>query len=100
MHMNTSTYRHSKETRAKMKKNHWSRKGKSAWNKGLTKESDSRIKQAGQKLSKTLKDSKARKGSSNPMFGRPSGMKGKKHTQETKQQMSESQKLRWEHRKV
>lgn len=92
------TYKHSDKTRAKMRA-HWTRVSKKAWNKGLTKNSDSRIKEAANKLSQTLKNTEARKGPNNPMFGKPSGMKGKKHTKETRQKMSESQKLAWKCRR-
>lgn len=97
--MQKSTYKHSEETKAKMRKSRSSRQGQAPWNKGLTKEVDPRIANSGSKLSKTLKETKARSGPNNPMFGKPSGMKDKKHTQETRKQMSESQKLRWKHRR-
>jgi len=52
--------KHSKEICEKMKTNHWSKNGKSAWNKGLTKKIDERVKRNGEATSrgKRLKTSK------------------------------------------
>jgi len=72
------------------------KKGKSSWSKGLTKETDERVRKNGEAISKALKGkhhtegarrkmSKAQKGENNPMFG-------KHHTEKTKKKMSKGHK--------
>lgn len=46
---------HSEEAKKKMMENHWSKKGKLPWAKGLTKKTDERLRKAGKKESETLK---------------------------------------------
>ena len=62
----------------KKRDNHWS-KGVIPWNKGLTKETNEKIKIMGEKISKKLK-------------GRVSPMKNKHHNEKTKKKMTKSHK--------
>lgn len=55
------------------------KKGHKSWNEGLTKETNNKLKIIGQHISKTNK-------------GRPSTFKGKTHTLEVRQKMSDRQK--------
>lgn len=57
-------------------------KGHTAWNKGLTKETDERVKKNGQTLSENIKSGKTE----NKSLGR-------KHSEETKQKLSEKMKI-------
>jgi group I intron endonuclease len=54
---------------------------KPSWCKGLTKETDERIRKLGENTSKTIKENGGNKGKKNPMFG-------KHHTEETKEKIS------------
>ncbi len=77
------------ETRKKISE---ANKGHKSWNKGLTKETDSRI--SGYKHSEEFKEkmSKRMSGKNNPMYGIPSPNTGKKFTEEHKKKMSENHK--------
>lgn len=74
-----------KETDERIKRYSKSIKGKKGWNKGLTKEMDERVKRNGEFISKSLKGISKNKGKKNPMFG-------KTHSEEVKEKMSELRK--------
>jgi len=82
-------FKHSKESKEKMRKAHLGRKlseetkeklkGRIPWNKGLTKETDIRIKKQAKDISRILK-------------GKEGNFKNKKHTTETREKISNSKK--------
>lgn len=64
-------------------------KGKTPWNKGLTKETDDRVKG-------TLRSEETKRKMSEAAKGRPSNHKGKPQSEETKRKISEARKKYWE----
>lgn len=62
------------------------------WNKGLTKETDDRVKRNGQHTSESMQRLGTSKGENNPMFWTKGSMYGKVHSAETKQKCSEARK--------
>jgi hypothetical protein len=76
-------------------------KGKKAWNKGLTKDSDKRVKKNGEGVSKGRKEffvtekgqewlDKNWRGENHPLYGKKSPMRGKKQSKIARQRMSDS----------
>ena len=76
----------SDETRRKLVMSHL---GQKAWNKGLTKENDNRLKLAGDKHSQKMK---GRKASEQTKLKMSIARKGKRHSDETKKKLSDAKK--------